>query len=85
MLMTGGTLRASSHLPDPDKVVCISGEESLTVSRPGQAGHLGRLGAGGPGDLRPEVLHQVLALQVPHLDAGAGGGAQPVPGITIQF
>ena len=27
----------------------------------------------------PELLHQVLALQVPDLDGGPGGRAQPVP------
>ena len=68
-----------SYLPDPNEVVSVASEESLTVSRPGQAGHLGRLSPGGPGNLRPEVLHQVLALQVPHLDGGAAGGAEPVP------
>ena len=67
------------YLPDPDEVVRVPGEQSLTVSGPGQAGHLGRLGPGGPGDLRPQVLHQVLALQVPDLDAGAAGRTQPVP------
>ena len=30
--------------------------------------------------LGPELLNHVLALQVPDLDGGAGGGAQPVPG-----
>ena len=74
-----GSVFHSSYLPDPDEVVGVAGEQSLTVSGPGQAGHLGRLGPGGPGDLRPEVLHQVLALQVPDLDGGAAGGAQPVP------
>merc|ERR1719150_1104451 len=63
----------------PDEVVRVPGEQSLTVSGPGQAGHLRRLGPGGAGDLRPQVLHQVLALQVPHLDAGAAGRTQPVP------
>merc|ERR1719206_1487216 len=29
--------------------------------------------------LWPQLLHQVLALKVPHLDGGASGGAQPVP------
>ena len=30
--------------------------------------------------LGPELLNHVLALEVPDLDGGAGGGAQPVPG-----
>ena len=71
-----------SYLPDPNEVISVASEESLTVSRPGQAGALGRLSSGSPGDLRPEVLHHVLALQVPHLDGGAGGGTQPVPAIS---
>ena len=29
--------------------------------------------------LGPELLNHVLALQVPDLDGGASGGAQPVP------
>merc|ERR1719325_237470 len=66
-------------LPHADLVVGVAGEQSLAVSGPGERGDLGRLGAGGAGDLGPEVLHQVLALQVPDLDAGPGGGAQPVP------
>ena len=69
----------SPHLPHADLVVGVAGEQSLAVSGPGERGDLGRLGAGGAGDLGPEVLHQVLALQVPDLDAGPGGGAQPVP------
>ena len=34
---------------------------------------------GAPGHLGPELLQQVLALQVPDLDGGPGGRAQPVP------
>ena len=29
--------------------------------------------------LRPELLDHVLALKIPNLDGGPGGGAQPVP------
>jgi hypothetical protein len=29
--------------------------------------------------LRLELLHHVLALQIPDLDGGAGGGTEPVP------
>ena len=72
----------NSYLPDPDEVVAVAGKQSLAVSRPGQAGALRRLGAGSAGNLRPEVLHHVLALQVPDLDGGAGGGTQPVPAMS---
>ena len=36
--------------------------------------------------LGPELLNHVLALQVPDLDGGASGGAQPVPGrFSLNF
>ena len=36
--------------------------------------------------LGPELLNHVLALQVPDLDGGASGGAQPVPGrFSLKF
>ena len=70
------------HLPDTDEVVGVTGEQCLTISRPGQGGHLGRLGSGAARDLGPKVLHLVLALQVPDLDGGSGGGTQPVPEIS---
>ena len=68
-----------THLPHSDLVVSVASEEGLTISRPGQGGHLGRLGAGRARHLWPQILHKVLALEVPDLDGGAGGGAQPVP------
>ena len=69
----------SSYLPNSDLVVGVASEQGLTVSRPGQGGHLGRLGAGRAGHLGPQILHEVLALEIPDLDAGPGGGTQPVP------
>ena len=68
-----------ADLPHADQVVAVSGEQSLAIARPGKGGALGRLGTGGPGNLGPQVLHLVLALEVPHLDGGTTGGAQPVP------
>ena len=68
-----------ADLPHPDQVVAVSGEQSLAIAGPGQGGALGGLSTGGPSHLGPQVLHLVLALEVPHLDGGATGGAQPVP------
>ena len=68
-----------ADLPHPDQVVAVSGEQSLAIAGPCEGGALGRLGAGGPGHLGPQVLDLVLALEVPDLDGGATGGAQPVP------
>merc|ERR1719323_1465558 len=70
---------SNAHLPNSDEVIGVASEESLTVSRPGEAGHLGRLRAGRARHLGPQILHKVLALEVPDLDGGAGGGTQPVP------
>ena len=69
-----------ADLPHPDQVIAVSGEQSLAITGPGQGGALGRLSTGGPSHLGPQVLHLVLTLEVPHLDGGAAGGAQPVPG-----
>ena len=68
-----------ADLPHPDQIVAVSGEQSLAIAGPGEGGALGRLGTSGPGHLGPQVLHLVLALEVPNLDGGATGGAQPVP------
>ena len=73
-------LPQSSYLPHADEVVAVSGEERLAVSWPGERGADGRLPARAAGHLGAQLLHLVLALQVPHLDAGASGGTQPVPG-----
>merc|ERR1719323_2812542 len=70
---------SNAHLPHSDLVISVASEQGLTISRPGRGGHLGRLGAGRAGHLWPQILHKVLALKVPDLDGGAGGGAQPVP------
>ena len=69
-----------TNLPDTDEVVAVSGEQGLAIAGPGQSGALRGLGTGGPSNLGPQVLNLVLALKVPHLDGGAAGGAQPVPG-----
>ena len=79
---------SASHadLPHSDHVVAVPGKQGLTVRGPGQGGALGRLGPRTAGNLRPQVLHLVLALQVPDLDAWSSGGTQPVPAmIRIVF
>ena len=82
-----GCLPGAGHadLPHPDQVVAVPGEQSLAVTGPGEGGALRRLGAGGPRHLWPQVLHLVLALEVPHLDGGAAGGAQPVSEENAQL
>ncbi len=65
-------------LPDPDDAVGVAGEQRLSVGAPGHAEALRRVRGGVPADLRAQLLHHVLGLQVPDLDGGPGGGAQPV-------
>ena len=75
--------RGDGHLPDADLVVRVPGEQGLAVSGPGHGQALGLdwgLVAGAAGHLGLQLLDHVLAFQVPDLDDGAGGGAQPVPG-----
>ena len=69
-----------ADLPHADQVVAVSGEQGLAIAGPGQGGALRGLSTSGPSHLGPQVLHLVLALEVPDLDGGAAGGAQPVPG-----
>ena len=69
-------------MPDANLVVRVSSEQGLSVSGPGHGQALGLdrgLVGRGAGHLGLELLHHVLALQVPDLDDGAGGGAKPVP------
>ena len=78
-LLAGG----DGDLPDADLVVGVAGEQGLAVGGPGHGQALGLDGglvAGAAGHLGLKLLHHVLALQVPDLDDGAGGGAEPVPG-----
>merc|ERR1719234_2889382 len=79
--LVAGRLPGASnrHLPDTDEVVTVSSKEGLAISTPSEGQTLGWVGPGGSRHLRPELLNHVLALQVPDLDGGAGGGAQPVP------
>jgi len=68
-------------LPNTDDIVRVTSEESLTVSGPGHGQALGWNGglvAHTAGDFGFEFLDHVLALQIPDLDDGSGGGAQPV-------
>jgi len=68
-------------LPDTDDIVRVTSEESLTVSGPGHGQALwwnGLLVASAAGHFRLEFLDHVLAFQIPDLDDGSGGGAEPV-------
>jgi len=66
--------------PDANDIVGVACEQGLTVGRPGERDTLNGNGLlSGRGQLGPELLDDHLALEVPDLDGGAGGGAQPVP------
>ena len=68
-----------AHLPDPGKIIRISCKQCLTVSTPGKGEALWWLSSCRSRHLGSEFLHQILALQVPHLDGRASCRAQPVP------
>merc|ERR1719323_899776 len=74
---------SNAHLPHSDLVISIASEEGLTISRPGQGGHLGRLSAGRARHLWPQILHKVLALEVPDLDVlvPSGGDNDGIGGV----
>ena len=74
MNLAGG----DGDLPDTDEVIGVSGEEGLSVRGPGHGETLGRRGLRVSGHLGAELLDHVLALEVPDLDGGTGGGAEPV-------
>lgn len=64
-----------------DLGVRVPGKEGLAIGRPGQGGTVGLGGQGVlplGGPLGLEVVHHLLALQVPDLDALGRGGAEPV-------
>jgi len=74
-------VRGNGNLPNTDDIVRVTSEESLTVSGPGHGQALGWNGllvASAAGNLGFELLNHVLALQIPDLNDGPGGGAQPV-------
>lgn len=63
-----------------DVVVRVSGVEDGSISRPGEASGEGDglvLSCGG--EVGAELVNDDLGLEVPDLDSGGGGGAQPVP------
>lgn len=67
------------HLPDADGVVGVAGEQSLAVGGPGQGQALGLIGLRrGRNDLGAQLLNGLLACQIPDLDRGSVGHAQPV-------
>lgn len=70
---------ADGDLVHSDDVVRVSGEEGLSVLRPGQGDALwGVSFAGGGGDLWLELLDLLLVLEIPDLDRGSDGGAKPI-------
>ena len=65
--------------PDTDERVRVTGEEGLTISRPSQGDGLGRVRLlSNVGELGLELIDNRLGLQIPDLDAGGSGSAQPV-------
>lgn len=69
----------NGHLPDADGVVGVAGEQGLSVSGPGQRQALGLVGLRrGRDDLGAQLLDGLLAGQIPDLDRGTVGDAQPV-------
>ena len=66
-------------LPDTDGVVGVSRVEELAVDGPGEGHAGGGLGVLGDGDLRAELVNNALALEIPDLNSGLGGSAEPVP------
>lgn len=67
------------NTPGTNDVVSVTSEQSLTISRPGQADTLGlpALLANG-GELRLELVNLALLLKVEDDDAAGGGSAEPV-------
>ena len=73
--------RRDGHLPDSDEVVRVAGVQGLTIRRPSHGQTFGRDGtlvSAAAGHFRAKFLDHGLAFQVPDLDDGAGGGAEPV-------
>jgi hypothetical protein len=64
---------------DTDDRVGVTSEQGLTISRPGQGDGLGRgRFLADVSEFGLELINNRLALQVPNLDAGGSGSAQPV-------
>jgi len=71
--------RLVTNGPDTDDTILVTSEESLAISRPGQGDSLRRTGLlANVSELGLELINNRLGLQVPDLDAGRGGSAQPV-------
>lgn len=71
-------LVSGSNFPDTDLVISVTSIESRTISRPGKRDTLGMVSALGDGELGLEVVDNGLAVQVPDLDRGGSGRAEPV-------
>jgi len=67
------------HLPNTDDVISVTSIEVLAISRPSQ-GNAGRgLRVLGDGNFGAKLINNALAFQIPDLDAGLSGSAEPVP------
>lgn len=71
-------LVSAGNFPDADLVVGVTGVEGGAISRPGKGDALGLVSALGGLELGLEVVDDGLGVQVPDLDGGAGGSAEPV-------
>ena len=80
--LTGNKLVGSTdrHLVHSDDVIGVSGEEGLSVLRPGQRDTLwaGSSSVSGAGDFWLELFDLLLVLEVPDLDGRSNSGAEPV-------
>lgn len=66
-------------LPYADGVVGVTGKQGLAIGGPGQGQTLGLVGLGAIGDdVGAELFDGLLACQIPDLDRGTVGDAQPV-------
>lgn len=65
-------------LPYTDGVVGVTGEQGLTIGGPGQRQTLGLISLEAIDDFGAEFLDGFLAGQIPDLDGGTVGNAQPV-------
>ena len=72
-------LRCAGHLPHTDDVIGVTGEQSLTISRPGQGDTLGQLRFLTNGEeFRAKLVNNSLGFQIPDLDGRTRGSAEPV-------
>jgi len=66
------------QLPNPDIAIGVAGEQRQTVHAPAKASALGWRLVVLVADLNLQLFDQLFLLEIPDLDAGAAGSAQPV-------